>query len=238
MEDALDEKKLRGMASAAFPHTIPVLTGYVFMGIAFGMLLASKGFGPFWAFIMGAVIYAGSGQFVAVGLLASGFNPLNAFIVTLILNARHVFYGLSMLKSFKSYGKAKLYMIFALTDETFALLCSVKAPEGMNEEKFYLTISILNQIYWIFGCTAGGVIGSALPINPKGRDFVMTALFVVIFLDQWKRRENRIPALIGFGASIFCCIVFKPDWFILSCMAVLAIVFSLFRKPLERELRR
>lgn len=202
--------------------------------MAFGILLGSNGFHPFWAFLMALLIYAGSGQFVAVGLMASGFNPLGAFLVTLMVNIRHVFYGISLLERFKKYGKAKYYMIFALTDETFALHCSAKPPKGMNEEKFYLTISILDHIYWVTGCTLGGIIGSALPINTAGIDFVMTALFVVIFLDQWKLKQNRTPALIGLGASLICRIVFGPDWFILACMAAMVIIFSLFKKPIER----
>jgi 4-azaleucine resistance transporter AzlC len=206
------------------------------MGAAFGILLAGNGFNPIWAFIMAVIIYTGSGQFVAVGLLASGFDPFNAFLVTLMVNARHVFYGISMLERFKNYGKSKYYMIFALTDETFALHCSAKPLAGMNEEKFYLAISIMDHIYWIAGCTLGGIIGSALPTNTTGIDFVMTALFVVIFLDQWKLKQNRAPALIGLGTAIVCRMVFVPDWFILTCMASLVVIFSVFKKPIEREL--
>jgi 4-azaleucine resistance transporter AzlC len=230
-------KRKKGIVAAAFPHTIPVLTGYVFMGMAFGILLASKGYGALWAFAMAVTIYAGSAQFVAVGLMAAGFDPLGAFLVTLMVNARHVFYGVSMLERFKSYGKAKLYMIFALTDETFALHCSAKPPKGMSEERFYLAISVLDHLYWIVGCTVGGLIGGAMSINTLGIDFVMTALFVVIFLDQWKKKQNRTPALIGLGASIVCRLVFGPNWFILACMAALVILFSLFKKPLDREVR-
>jgi 4-azaleucine resistance transporter AzlC len=205
------------------------------MGMAFGILLASKGFAPLWAVVMGVFIYAGSGQFVAVGLMSAGFDPLGAFLVTLMVNARHLFYGISMLERFKDYGKAKWYMIFALTDETFALCLSAKPPTGISEKRFYFTISLLDHIYWIIGCTLGGIIGSALPINTAGIDFVMTALFVVIFLDQWRLKQNRTPALIGLGASIICRIVFGPDLFILACMAALVIIFGVFRKPIERS---
>jgi 4-azaleucine resistance transporter AzlC len=183
---------------------------------------------------MGLVIYAGSGQFVAVGLMATGFDPLGAFLVTLMVNARHVFYGVSMLERFKRYGKAKYYMIFSLTDETFALLLSAKPPAGVSEEKFSFAISLLDHLYWIAGCVIGGALGTALPINTSGIDFVMTALFVVIFLDQWKHKQNRTPALIGLGASIVCRVIFGPDWFILASMSVLIIVFTIFKKPIER----
>ena len=221
---------------AAFPHTIPVLTGYVFMGMAFGMLLASKGYGAPWAFLMALSIYAGSVQFVGVGLMAAGFEPLTAALMTLAVNARHIFYGIPLLDRFKRYGRAKYYMIFALTDETFALMCSAKPPPGVDEKHFYLAISILDHLYWITGCTLGGLLGSALPINTQGIDFVMTALFVVILLDQWKVKENRGPALIGLLVSVAARAAFGPQWFILAAMAVMILVFSLARKPLEARM--
>lgn len=219
---------------AAFPHTIPVLTGYVFMGMAFGMLFASKGFGPLWAFLMALLVFAGSGQFVAVGLMAAGFAPLSAAVLTLMVNARHIFYGISMLERFKKYGRAKYYMIFALTDETFALLNATKPPPGLDEEKFSLAICILDQCYWVFGCTLGGFLGTAVPFSTKGIDFVMTALFVVIFLEQWRTKENQKPALIGLLVCVLCRIFFGPNWFILACMAAMVAVFSIARPHLKK----
>lgn len=235
----MEEQKKAGMAAAlkaAFPLTIPVLTGYLFMGMAFGILLQSKGYGPVWAFFMALFIFAGSMQFVAVGLLAAGFHPLTAFVMTLMVNARHIFYGISMLEQFKPYGRAKYYMIFALTDETFSLLCSAETPPGISRERFSLAIAALDHSYWITGCTLGGIIGSAMPINTTGIDFVMTALFVVIFLEQWREKRNRGPALIGLIISFLCLVLFGPEWFILAAMAVLVIVFTLARKPIEGRL--
>lgn len=220
---------------AAFPVTIPVLTGYIFLGIAFGILLASKGFGPVWAFIMSTFVYAGSAQFVAVGLLAAGFEPFTAGLVVLMVNARHIFYGISMLERFKDYKKAKWYMIFSLTDETFALLLSAKTPQGVNEKKMHFFISLLDQIYWIIGGVIGGVLGSAIPLNTKGIDFVMTALFIVVFLEQWKTKSNRIPATIGLGVSLVCRILFGTQWFILASMAALILIFTFARKPLQER---
>ncbi|MDL2252952.1 AzlC family ABC transporter permease [Ruminococcaceae bacterium OttesenSCG-928-I18] len=235
-----EEKKQKNLAAvrAAFPHTIPVLTGYVFMGMAFGILLGSKGFGPLWAFCMALFVFAGSGQFLAVGLMASGFHPLTALLLTLMVNARHVFYGIPLLERFKHFGRAKYYMIFALTDETFALLCSVKPPAGVSERRFNLAICALDHSYWITGCTLGGILGTALPINTAGIDFVMTALFVVIFLEQWRERQNRRPALIGLGISILCRVLFGPQWFILAAMAALVLVFGVFKRPLERGMQK
>ncbi len=233
--DRKEKSRPAAVVRAAFPHTVPVLTGYVFMGMAFGILLASKGYGPLWAFFMALTIYAGSGQFVAVGLMAGGFSPVSALFVTLMLNARHVFYGISLLERFKQYSRAKYYMIFALTDETFALLSAVPTPQGMSEERFSLAICILDHLYWVCGCTLGGVIGSAMPVSTRGIDFVMTALFVVIFLQQWRAKENRTPALIGLGVSVLCRLVFGPQWFILAAMAVLVLVFGLGRSRLGFE---
>ncbi len=236
-----NKQTARNVMKAAFPLTVPVMTGYLFMGMAFGILLASKGYAPVWAFLMALVIYAGSGQFVAVGLMAAGFHPVTTFFMTLVVNARHIFYGISMLDKFKIFGREKWYMIFSLTDETFALLSSAKAPEGMSERKFMLAIAMMDQSYWITGCTVGGLIGYFLPSAAggidytKGIDFVMTALFVVIFLEQWKVRQNRTPALIGLGVSIVCRLVFGPQWFILAAMAVMVVVFSLLKKPFERS---
>jgi len=233
----LTEQKPKNPVRAAFPYTIPVLTGYLFMGMAFGMLLASKGYGALWACLMAVFIFAGSMQFVAVGLLAAGFDPLTSFLMTLMVNARHVFYGIPMLERFKHYGKAKYYMIFGLTDETFSLLVSTKPPPGVSEKWFYFSITALDHSYWIAGCTLGGLLGSALPINTRGIDFVMTALFVVIFLEQWKEKKNRTPALIGLGVSVLCRVVFGPQWFILAAMVVLVLIFVLARNPLERRLQ-
>lgn len=226
-------RRQKSAVLAAFPHTVPVLTSYLVMGAAFGVLLASKGFGPGWAFLMALFIFAGSGQFVAVGLMAAGFAPLAAFLVTIMVNARHIFYGISMLEPFRKLGKERYYMIFALTDETFALLCSARPPPAVSPRRFYLSIAVLDQCYWLCGCTLGGLLGSAVTINTHGIDFVMTALFVVIFLEQWQRPQNRTPALIGLGVSILCLVLFGPQWFILAAMAALVILFSLLKKPLE-----
>lgn len=228
-------KKQKSAALAAFPHTVPVLTSYLVMGAAFGVLLAGKGFGPGWAFVMALFIFAGSGQFVAVGLMAAGFDPLLAFLTTLMVNARHIFYGISMLEPFQKLGKERYYMIFALTDETFALLCSAKPPSDTSPRRFYLSIAVLDHLYWICGCTLGGILGSAVTINTRGIDFVMTALFVVIFLEQWQRPQNRIPALAGLGVSVLCLVLFGPKWFILAAMAALVILFSVLKKPLEGQ---
>lgn len=231
------QEKQPSAIKAAFPHTIPVMTGYLFMGMAFGILLQSKGYGALWAFCMAVFVYAGSMQFVAVGLLVAGFAPLTALLLTLMVNARHIFYGISMLERFKIFGKAKLYMIFSLTDETFSLLCSVPPPKGITPQKFYFTIAWMDHLYWITGCTVGGLLGSAFAINTQGIDFVMTALFVVIFLEQWSKKENRAPAMIGLVVSLLCRVFLGPQWFIMGAMVCLVAVFSFARPKLEGRMQ-
>lgn len=219
----------------AFPHTIPVLTGYMFIGIAFGILLSSKGYHFGWAILMSAFIFAGSMQFVAINLLTGSFNLVIVVFMTLMVNARHLFYGLSMLDKFKDMEKKKPYMVFSLTDETFSLLCSAKAPEGVDKNRFYFFIAFLDHLYWITGSAIGGIIGSVFSFNTKGIDFVMTALFVVIFVDQWKSGKNHIPAMIGICGSILCLIIFGAGNFLLPSMIVILISLTVFRKPIERR---
>ena len=227
------KKQICTAVRAAFPHTIPVLTGYLFLGTAFGVLLQSKGFGVGWAMLMSLTIYAGAMQFVAVGLLAAGFYPLTAAIMTLMVNARHIFYGISMLEKFADMKKLKPYMIFSLTDETYSLLCSVEPPEGCDSRLFRFCIAVFNHGYWIAGGIIGNVLGAAIKFNSRGIDFVMTALFVVIFLEQWLTKKGRFPALIGVGSSIVCLIFFDAQWFLIPAMILLTLLLFLFRGRIE-----
>lgn len=218
---------------AAFPHTVPVMTGYLFLGAAFGILLQSKGYGPLWALLMSTVIYAGSMQFVTIGLLTGIFQPLHAAFLTLTVNARHIFYGFSMLNKYHGTGAKKPYLIHTLTDETFTLLCGVEPPPDTDPTRFYFCVSLMDHIYWIVGSVAGALLGSTLTINVRGIDFVMTALFVSIFTEQFLQIRNRIPALIGLGGSLLCRIVFGPEAFLLPSMVLLAFLLTIFRNPIE-----
>ncbi len=218
---------------AAWPHTIPVLTGYLFMGAAFGILLQSQGYNFLWAALMAVTIYAGAGQFVAVGILSGPFAPLSAALITLMVNARHVFYGFSLLDRFKKYGRSKAYLIFGLTDETFSLLCTTAPPPGISEGRFYLAITILDHLYWISGCILGGLAGASLTFNPQGIDFVMTALFAAILVEQLRAPQNRIPALIGLAGPALCLALIGPEHFMIPAMALVVLGLSLARKRLE-----
>lgn len=232
----IKEKDMKTKAlKAAFPHTIPVLTGYIFLGAAFGILSTSKGYGLGWVLLMSTFIFAGSMQFVAINLLTSSFNIIGVIFMTLMINARHLFYGLSMLGKFKEMGPKKNYMIFALTDETFSLLCAVDPPEDINKEWFYFFMAMLNHSYWVIGGAIGAVLGSLISFNTQGIEFVMTALFVVIFLDQWEGNKNHIPAIIGIVSSLGCLIIFGAGNFILPSMILIVVTLTIFKKPIQQR---
>ena len=220
----------RKALKAAFPHTIPVLTVYMFLGIAFGLLLNSKGYGPGWAVLMSILAFAGSAQYLAISFLSSAFNPLYAFLMTLIVNARHLFYGISMLNKYKNTGKKKPYLIFGLTDETFSIVCSAKAPKGVDQTYFMFFVTLLDHIYWVSGSLIGSLLGSVISLNTKGLDFVLTALFTLILVDQWKAQKNHLPALIGVFCSLACLLIFGPDSFIIPSMAAILIALTLTRR--------
>jgi 4-azaleucine resistance transporter AzlC len=223
---------------AAFPHTIPVFTGYLVLGAAYGILMNSKGLSLIWILIASIFVFAGSMQFVAVSLLAAGFDPLGAFLMTLMVNARHLFYAISMLGKYRNMGKVKPYLIFSLTDETFSILCSTQAPEGIDRKWFYFFISFLDHMYWITGSLLGGILGSMIKFNTKGIDFVLTALFVVIMINQWKSTKNHLPAVIGIASAILCRIVFGASDFIIPSMILILLSVTLFKKPMERGLSK
>lgn len=222
METAQYKRKYIGFA---FKQTIPVMLGYIFLGIAFGLLLQNAGYSFVWAFLASAVIYAGSMQFVLVSLLTAGAGLLHTVIMTLFINGRHIFYGLSFVEKYKKMGKAYPYMVFSLTDETYSVLCSVKIPEGMEEKKVFFWISLLDQCYWITGSVIGALAGSHIPFDSTGIDFSMTALFVAIVVEQWQGQKSHFPAILGAVCGIAWLLLLGPDQFILpalcSCMAVL-----------------
>ena len=217
----------------AFPYTIPVFTGYVFIGIAFGVMFAEKGYSFLWAMLMSLMVYAGAGQYLAVNFFVPGVSFLQVVFMTFMVNVRHVFYGISLLEKFNNMGKKRWYMIFGLTDETYSLLCTTKIPEDVEEEKFLFAISIMNQSYWILGSAIGGIAGSLIPFNSEGIDFAMTALFVVIFVEQWLEKKNRVPEIIGVVTAIVCLNLFGTDGFVLPSMLIIILVLLLSRSNLE-----
>ena len=219
----------------AFPYTIPVLTGYLFIGIAFGVMYAEKGYSFWWAMLMSLLVYAGSGQYLAVNFFVPGISFLQVIFMTLMVNIRHIFYGISLLDKFNSMGKKRWYMIFGLTDETYSLLCTTKVPPDVEEDKFLFAISIMNQSYWVIGSVIGAVAGSVIPFNSEGIDFAMTALFVVIFVEQWMDKKNRIPEMVGIAAAVICLQIFGADRFVLPAMLCMISVLFAGRKKLEEK---
>lgn len=219
----------------AFPYTIPVLTGYLFIGIAFGVMYAEKGYSFLWAILMSVMVYAGSGQYLAVNFFVPGFSFVQVIFLTFMVNVRHVFYGVSLLKKFNKIGKKRWYMIFALTDETYSLLCTTKVPKDVDESKFLFAISVLDHFYWILGSAIGAIAKTVLPISSEGIDFAMTALFVVIFIEQWMEKKNRVPATIGVVMATLGLLVFGADSFVLPAMLAIVALLFVGRKQLDKE---
>ena len=215
--------------------TLPVMTGYIALGIGFGILFNSKGYGIIPSVLMAALVYAGSMQYVAINLISGGASLITTAITALLVNARHLFYGISMLEKYKGAGKKKPYLIFALTDETYSLLCGNDYPENVEKGRYQLAVSAFNHIDWVLGCTLGAVIGQNIPFNTAGIEFCMTALFVTIFVEQWLSTKKHLPALIGLSSSVVCLIIFGANAFLIPTMALISILLFAFKPLLEKE---
>ena len=219
---------------AAFIATLPVLAGYLAMGCAFGILLdAQAGLGAFWSLLMSVTIYSGSMQFAAVDILNAGLPLLKVALLTIFINIRYAMYGFALIERFEGKGWKKLYMITALTDETYALQVENKVPEGEDSTAYCLAIAMLDHCYWITGCLVGSIAGHWMTFNKKGIDFAMTALFTVIFLEQWLSSKNHVPALIGLGISAVCLAVLGPDRFVIPSMVLFTLTLAALRRRLE-----
>ena len=219
----------------AFVRSLPIMAGYIVLGLGFGVLLQSKGYGVGWALAMGGLIYAGSMQYVAIDLLAGGASLISAALMTLMVNARHLFYGISMLERYKDTGAAKPYLIFALTDETYSVVCSGDVPDGVDRKKYYFWVSLLDQFYWVVGCVAGALLGSVLPFDTTGIDFSMTALFLVVMVEQWRSTRDHTPALVGLGVSLVCLLIFGSSNFLIPSMIGITVALTLLRGTMEKR---
>ena len=231
----INKHKLRTAFLAAFPSTLPIFAGFLFLGTAYGIFMNVSGFGPGYAIAMALLIFAGSMEFVAVTLLLGPFNPLYALFLTLMVNARHLFYGISMLDKYKGTGLKKPYLIFGMCDETFSLHYSANIPQGIDKGWYMFFVTLLNHGYWVLGAAIGGIFGSLIRLNMEGIEFVMTALFVVIFIEQWRKETTHHSALLGLGISAGSLVVFSGDSFIIPAMAGILIVLTCIRKPLEKK---
>lgn len=218
--------------AAAFPHTVPVLTGYLVLGMAYGVLMQAKGYGAIWAFLMSAVAFCGSMQFVAITLLTGAFDPVGAVLMSLMVNARHLFYGVSMLGKYRGMGWAKVPLVYTLSDETFSIVSSVEPPEGMRARDFYLAVSVLDYIYWVGGSVLGALAGKFIRFDTTGLDFALTGLFVVLFIEQVKNPENRRSGVIGMACTVAALAVFGADKLVIPAMILVLVVLLLGRKKL------
>lgn len=206
---------------AAFVHTLPVLMGFSCLGIAYGVLMASKGYSVFWSVLMSMIAFCGSMQYVAITLLTMAFDPIQAFVMSLMVNARHLFYGLSVIPKYRGMGWVRNLLVFFLCDETFSIVCSAEPPEHVNKKDFYLAISALDYLYWVGATLVGGILGEMMTFTIPGLDFVLTALIFVLFLDKWEQKENRPSALIGVAATVVCLLIFGTQSFIIPSMLVI-----------------
>jgi len=220
----------------AFYKSLPVLAGYVVLGIGFGILLRSAGYGVLWAFAMSAFIYAGSMQYVGVGLISGGASILTTAFTTIMVNARHLFYSISMIDRYKNAGKYKPYMIFALTDETYSLLCDGHAPAEGDPNQYRFFVSLFNQCYWVTGSVLGSMLGAVLPFSTRGIEFSMTALFIASFTEQWLTAHDHIPALTGLLGTLICLAIFGPENFLIPAMLLITLILTIIRKREEKAI--
>lgn len=229
------EKGMLGAFRAALPRTLPVLAGYLVLGVAFGLLLNSIGLGVFWAAAMSILVYAGSAQFLAVSLIGASASLPQVALLTFLLNFRHFFYGLSMVSRYQGVGKRKLYLAFALSDETYAILAGALPPAQVDPADYYFAVSLLDQCYWVAGSLIGATVGQLITFDTTGVDFAMTALFVVLAVEQWKSARRHAPALFGVSCGVVCLLIFGPDLFLIPALAAIVALLLLFRRRLEEE---
>ena len=219
-----------------FPYTIPILTGYFFLGFAYGIIMSVNGFSLFWTIICSVFVYGGSLQYMLVSLLLLPFNPLSVFIVSIMIHIRHLFYDIAVIDKYKNLGMIKYYLAYALTDETFSIVCSQKIDESkISEKDFYLILSMLNQFYWVISSIMGAIAGGFINFSVRGLDFVMTALFIVINVEQYLNDKNHSPQVIGAVVSIICLLIFKSENFILPSMILITFILLLKRKDIEKK---
>ena len=227
---------MKKIMKKAFIDTIPVLTGYLVLGFGFGIVLKANGYGILMAFVMSLMIYAGSMQYVTIGLLTSGASLITVALTTLMVNARHLFYGISMIDKYKNTGKRKPYLIFALTDETYSLVCNDTSDVPAEKRKdYYLLVSLFNQIYWIAGSLLGAAVGSVVKFNSEGIDFALTALFLTVFIEQWLSTKKHAPAMIGVGVSVICLLIFGSEKFLIPTMLIISLLLCLYKEEKNND---
>ena len=230
----MKQNRWRPALKAAFPHTIPIMTGFLFLGMAYGILMRTKGFHPLYPTVMAMTIFGGSLEYVCVEMLCSAFAPLETLLMALLIQARHLFYGVAMLDRYRGFGWKTPILIFGMCDESFSINCAAEPPRDVDRGWFYLWVTLLNWSYWIAGATIGAQLGAVLPFDTEGLDFVMTAMFVVIFLEAWLKEKQHWSSLIGLVCSVGCLLIFGADSFMLPTMGCILLALYLVRKPIEK----
>lgn len=237
MEDKISRRKfvmrLKAL-KAAFPYTVPIFAGFWFLGVTYGIYMNVSGFSFIYPMLMSLTIFGGSLEFVAVSMLLAPYAPLQTLIMTIMIQARHLFYGISMLDIYKGTGWKKWYLIFGMCDETFSINYSAQIPSDVDRGWFMFFVTLLNHLYWFTGATLGGLLGSLISFNTEGLDFVMTAMFVVIFLEQWQKEKTHYTAIIGIAASVVCLLGFGADSFMIPTMLCILVLLTALRQPIEK----
>ena len=229
----MQTSRWRPALKAAFPHTIPIMTGFLFLGMAYGILMRTQGFHPLFPTVMAMTIFGGSLEYVCVEMLLSAFAPVETLLMALLIQARHLFYGIAMLDKYRGFGWKTPLLIFGMCDESFSINCSVEVPKDIDKGWFYLWVTILNWSYWWMGATLGAQLGAVLPFDTEGLDFVMTAMFVVIFLEALLKEKQHWSSLIGVGCAVGCLLIFGAEGFMLPTMGCILAALYLARKPIE-----
>lgn len=226
--------KLKEAFKVAFPYTLPIFAGFWFLGIAYGIYMHTLGFSVWFPFFMSMTIFGGSLEFIAATMLLAPFSPLQTFLVAFMVQARHLFYGIAMLDRFKQMGHKRFYLIFGMCDETFSINYTAKIPDSVDKGWFMLFVTLLNQIYWVSGATLGALLGKVLTFDTEGIEFIMVAMFVVIFMEQWLKERSPLTAIIGLAVASLCLIIFGPSAFLIPTMALLVLILTLFRRPISK----
>lgn len=220
---------------AAFPYTLPILASFMFLGLTYGLLMSTKGYGAGWSFLMSSIAFCGGMQFAAIPVLAAGFNPLALFCLALVVNARHLFYGITLLSKYRNTKKLKPFLIYMMCDETFSIVCNIEPHSDVNKNYFYFFIGLLNYGYWVVFSGLGGILGKLIHFNTKGLDFALTALFTVIFIEGFKERKNRLSSVIGVVCSVVCLALFGKNQFVIPAMLCIVGVLSLFKDKKNKQ---
>lgn len=213
----------------AFVKSIPIFCSYVFVSMAYGMMMASAGFPWYDSLLVSLTVYTGAFQFVLITFLSSGASLITIALTALLMNSRQSFYSITFLKEFKQMGRRKLYMIHTMTDETYAVNCTLDLPKKEKEDTMFL-VALFSRCYWIVGSVLGGILGQIVPFDLTGLDFCMTALFLIIFIDQWEKAEKHTLALTGLGIGVICLLIFGENRFMLPALLIVSALLLLFQR--------